>query len=238
MEVHVVFFMVAIRYIINNFFFFLGYIGSGINALPKPLTAKEEKMYFDLYKSGDEDAKDILIERNMRLVVHIVKKYSMQWNDNDDLISIGAIGLIKAVTTYDSDKGHRFATYAAKCVQNEILMFLRSSKRTQSEISIDEPIGRDKEGNSISLIDILETNDGEISETVETKIKIKELKEIMKETLTNRENIIVKMRYGIDGYKEKTQKEIADELGISRSYVSRIEKKALEKINLRMSNKV
>ena len=176
-------------------------------------------MYFDLYKAGDEDAKNVLIERNMRLVVHVVKKYSMQWGDSDDLISIGAIGLIKAVTTYDADKGHRFATYAAKCVQNEVLMFLRSSKRTQSEVSIDEPIGHDKEGNSISLIDILESNEDEVSETVETKIKIKELNEIMKETLTDRENIIIKMRYGLAGSKEKTQKEIAEELGISRSYV-------------------
>lgn len=123
-------------------------------------------------------------------------------------------------------------------IANEVLMFLRSSKRVQSEISIDEPIGHDKEGNSISLIDILESNENEVCETVETKIKIKELKEIMKETLTNRENIIIKMRYGIDGSKEKTQKEIAEELGISRSYVSRIEKKALEKINAGMDNKV
>ncbi len=230
-------FMVIIRYIMNNFFFFLGYLG-GANAFPKPLSAKEEKMYFDLYKAGDEDAKNILIERNMRLVVHVVKKYSLQWRDSDDLISIGAIGLIKAVTTYDADKGHRFATYAAKCVQNEVLMFLRSNKRVQSEISIDEPIGHDKEGNSISLIDILESNEEEVVETVETKIKIKELKKIMKDTLTDRENIIIQMRYGIDGSKEKTQKEIAEELGISRSYVSRIEKKAIEKINAGMNNKV
>jgi len=117
-------------------------------------------------------------------------------------------------------------------------MFLRTSKRTQSEVSIDEPIGHDKEGNSISLIDILESNDGEICETVETKIKIKELKEMMKETLTDRENIIIQMRYGLNGNKEKTQKEISEELGISRSYVSRIEKKALEKINIMMDNKV
>jgi len=113
-------FMVVIRYIMNNFFFFLGYLG-GANAFPKPLSQAEEKMYFDLYKAGDEDAKNVLIERNMRLVVHVVKKYSMQWGDNDDLISIGAIGLIKAVTTYDADKGHRFATYAAKCVQNAMV---------------------------------------------------------------------------------------------------------------------
>lgn len=114
-------FMITIQYIINNFFFLLGYLGSGMNAFPKPLSAKEEKMYFDLYKAGDEDAKSILIERNMRLVVHVVKKYSTQWGECDDLISIGAIGLIKAVTTYDTDKGHRFATYAARCVQNAMV---------------------------------------------------------------------------------------------------------------------
>lgn len=206
-----------------------------MNAFPKPLSQKEEKMYFDLYKAGDEEAKNILVERNMRLVVHVVKKYSNQWGDNDDLISIGAIGLIKAVTTYDSDKASRFATYAAKCVQNEVLMYLRSSKKTNN-VSIDEPIGHDKEGNSISLIDILESEDRDIDETVETKIKINELKEKMEENLTERESLIVKMRYGLDGYREKTQKEIADELGISRSYVSRIEKKAIEKINAVMKN--
>ncbi len=224
------FFMIVIRYIMDNFFFFLGYLGNGMNAFPKPLSPKEEKMYFDLYKAGDEDAKNILVERNMRLVVHVVKKYSTQWGDSDDLISIGAIGLIKAVTTYDSDKASRFATYAAKCVQNEVLMYLRSSKKTNN-VSIDEPIGHDKEGNSISLIDILESEDRDIDETVETQVRISELKEKMEENLTERESLIVKMRYGLDGYREKTQKEIADELGISRSYVSRIEKKALEKIN-------
>lgn len=230
-------FTIIIRYIIDNFFFFLGYLGNGMSAFPKPLSAKEEKMYFDLYKAGDEEAKSILIERNMRLVVHVVKKYSVQYGDSDDLISIGAIGLIKAVTTYDADKGHRFATYAAKCVQNEVLMFLRSSKKINSEVSIDEPIGHDKEGNSISLIDILEADEEDIYDTVETKIKIKELKALMVDTLTERESLIIKMRYGVDGYKEKTQKEIADELDISRSYVSRIEKKALEKINFAMNNK-
>ncbi len=224
-------FLVIIRYIMDNFFFFLGYLGSGMNAFPKPLSAKEEKMYFDLYKAGDEDAKNILIERNMRLVVHVVKKYSTQWGDSDDLISIGAIGLIKAVTTFDADKASRFATYAAKCVQNEVLMYLRSSKKMSNEVSMDEPIGHDKEGNSISLIDVLESGESDVYETVETKIKVTELKEKMKEILTERELDIVRMRYGLNGKKEKTQKEIADELGISRSYVSRIEKKALEKIN-------
>lgn len=224
-------FIAAIRYIIENIFFVFGFLGNGMNAFPKPLTPKEEKMYFDLYKNGDEDAKNILIERNLRLVVHVAKKYSVQWKDNDDLISIGSIGLIKAVTTFDGDKGHKFATYAARCIQNEILMYLRSSKKTQNESSIDEPIGSDKEGNSISLIDVLECEDCDTFEKVELKLRVKELQRIMMASLTDREKKIIGMRYGLYGGKEKTQKEIADELGISRSYVSRIEKKAIEKIN-------
>lgn len=231
-------FIAAIRYIIENIFFVFGFLGNGMNAFPKPLNAKEEKMYFDLYRNGDEDAKNILIERNLRLVVHVAKKYSVQWKDNDDLISIGSIGLIKAVTTFDSAKGHKFATYAARCIQNEILMYLRSSKKLQNESSLDEPIGSDKEGNSISMIDVLECEDCDIFEEVELKLKIKELKEFIEGYLTEREKRIIEMRYGLNGNKEKTQKEIADQLGISRSYVSRIEKKAVEKISKGMSNKV
>ena len=144
---------------LKNFFFFVGYISAG-TAFPKPLSVKEEEMYFDLWKSGDMEARNILIERNLRLVVHIAKKYSHS-HDVDDLISIGSIGLIKAVSTYDNTKGNRFATYAARCIQNEILMHLRSSKKLQNEVSLEEPIGRDKEGNAISLIDILENEDAD-----------------------------------------------------------------------------
>jgi RNA polymerase sporulation-specific sigma factor len=207
-----------------------GFIGGGLNTFPKPLSPKEEKMYFELYKKGDEDAKNILIERNLRLVVHVAKKYSMQWKDNDDLISIGAIGLIKAVTTFDCEKGHKFATYAARCIQNEILMHLRSSKKLQNEVSLDDPIGHDKEGNSISLIDILETDEPETYDQVELKINTKELYDGISDCLNDRERLIIALRYGLTEKGEKTQKEIAKMLNISRSYVSRIEKKAIEKL--------
>lgn len=213
---------------LKNFFFFVGYISTG-TAFPKPLSAKEEEMYFDLWKSGDMEARNILIERNLRLVVHIAKKYSHS-HDVDDLISIGSIGLIKAVSTYDNTKGNRFATYAARCIQNEILMHLRSSKKLQNEVSLEEPIGRDKEGNAISLIDILENEDADTFEKVDLKFRVKQLYENVKNVLTDRERVIIGLRYGLGNGKEKTQKEIAKMLNISRSYVSRIEKKAIEKL--------
>jgi RNA polymerase sporulation-specific sigma factor len=222
-------FSIVIKYLLEHIFFILGYIGTG-SLFPKPLSIKEEEMYFKLYKNGDEDAKNILIERNLRLVVHITKKYSTQWKDNDDLISIGSIGLIKAVSTYDFKKGHRFATYAARCIQNEILMYLRSSKKTQCEVSLDEPIGSDKEGNFISLIDVLESNETQPFEQVDLKINTKKLYNDIDEKLSEREKLIISLRYGLTGKREKTQKEIAKMLNISRSYVSRIEKKAIEKL--------
>ena len=229
-------FVATIKYVIENILFMFGFISNGSNAFPKPLGAKEERMYFELYKNGDEDAKNILIERNLRLVVHIVKKYAVNWKDNDDLISIGTIGLIKAVTTFNLEKGHKFATYAARCIQNEILMHLRSSKKTQNEVSLDDPIGSDKEGNSISLIDILETNEPETFEQVNLKLNTKELYEKIENILNEREKVIIAYRYGLTEKGEKTQNEIAQLLNISRSYVSRIEKKALEKISENMKN--
>ena len=194
------------------------------------MSAKEEEMYFKLYKDGDEDAKKILIERNLRLVVHVSKKYAMAGKDADDLISIGSIGLIKAVSTYDVEKGHKFATYAARCIQNEILMYLRSSKKLQNEVSIDDSIGSDKEGNTISLIDILENDEPAIVDKVDLRIKTGDLYDKMKECLTDRERLIIVLRYGLSDKGEKTQKEVAHMLNISRSYVSRIEKKAIEKL--------
>lgn len=229
-------FTLMIRYIVEHFLFLIGYMGSIGGAFPKPLSAKEEEMYFKLYREGDEDAKNVLIERNLRLVVHVAKKYATQWSDSDDLISIGAIGLMKAVSTYDYEKGHRFATYAAKCVQNEILMYLRSLKKTQNEISLDEQIGSDKDGNSISLIDILESDQEETVEQVDFKMRVKELYGKIEGNLTSREKKIIGMRYGLSGAKEKTQKEVAKELNISRSYVSRIEKKAVEKLRANMKD--
>lgn len=223
------FFSVIIKFLIENVAFILGYIGGG-NLFPEPLSAKEEEMYFRLYKNGDEDAKKVLIERNLRLVVHVAKKYAMSGKDSDDLISIGSIGLIKAVSTYDIDKGHKFATYAARCIQNEILMYLRSSKKLQNEVSIDDSIGSDKEGNTISLIDILENDEPAVVDKVDLRIKTGDLYEKMRECLTEREKLIIILRYGLSDKGEKTQKEVASMLNISRSYVSRIEKKAIDKL--------
>jgi len=222
-------FTVIIKFLIENVVFIFGYISNG-NLFPEPLSNKEEEMYFSLYKNGDEDAKKVLIERNLRLVVHIAKKYTMTGKDADDLISIGSIGLIKAVSTYDVEKGHKFATYAARCIQNEILMYLRSSKKLQNEVSIDDSIGSDKEGNTISLIDILENDEPAVVDKVDLKIKTSDLYEKMKKSLTDRERLIIVLRYGLSDKGEKTQKEVASMLNISRSYVSRIEKKAIEKL--------
>ena len=190
------FFAVIIKFLIENVIFVLGYISSG-NLFPEPLSPQEEEMYFKLYKDGDEDAKKVLIERNLRLVVHIAKKYVITGKDFDDLISIGSIGLIKAVSTYDYEKGHKFATYAARCIQNEILMLLRSSKKYQNEVSIDESIGSDKDGNSISLIDILETEDADIFDKVNLKINTNELYEKINDVLIEREKLIILLRYGL-----------------------------------------
>lgn len=222
-------FSVIIKFLIENMIFIFGYISNG-NLFPEPLSTKEEEMYFKLYKDGDEDAKKILIERNLRLVVHVSKKYAMTGKDSDDLISIGSIGLIKAVSTYDVEKGHKFATYAARCIQNEILMYLRSSKKLQNEVSIDDSIGSDKEGNTISLIDILENDEPAVVDKVDLRIKTSDLYDKMKECLTDRERLIIVLRYGLSDRGEKTQKEVASMLDISRSYVSRIEKKAIEKL--------
>ena len=223
------FFSVVIKILLEQVVFFVGYITSG-NLFPEPLSQKEEEMYFKLYKNGDDDAKKILIERNLRLVVHVAKKYSMSGKDSDDLISIGSIGLIKAVSTYDYEKGHKFATYAARCIQNEILMYLRSSKKLQNEVSIDDSIGSDKEGNTISLIDILENDEPAVVDKVDLRIKTSELYVRIEECLTDREKLIIVLRYGLSDKGEKTQKEVASMLNISRSYVSRIEKKAIEKL--------
>ncbi|WP_434654014.1 RNA polymerase sporulation sigma factor SigK [Thermoanaerobacterium thermosaccharolyticum] len=206
-----------------------GYL-TNASSFPQPLTAEEEKKYFEAYKNGDEEAKNILIERNLRLVAHIVKKYSNTGKDVDDLISIGTIGLIKAISTYDASKGTHLATYAARCIENEILMSLRAEKKIKSEISLQDPIGIDKEGNAISLIDILGTETDEISDQVELEMQIKKLYSKINSALKSRERLIIELRYGLVNGGAKTQREIAKMLGISRSYVSRIEKKALSKL--------
>ncbi|MFQ9510387.1 MAG: RNA polymerase sporulation sigma factor SigK [Lachnospiraceae bacterium] len=195
----------------------------------KPLTAGEEKQYLDLLKEGSLDAKDILIERNMRLVAHIIKKYAFADKEMDDLLSIGTIGLIKAVNTFNPDKGSRLATYAAKCIDNEILMMLRAEKKLNREVSLYQKIGVDKEGNEVNLLDIIEIDDSEVSDSIALKEDVKHLYQAYK-LLRGKEKMVIRLRYGLFGSKEYTQREIADYLGISRSYVSRIEKGALLKL--------
>lgn len=215
--------------IIANVILFTGYI-VGNNSFPVPLTSSEEKEYINRFKSGDLNAKNILIERNLRLVVHIAKKFS-SIKEVEDLISVGTIGLIKGIESFDYTKGTKLATYASRCIENEILMLIRNSKKNKNEVFLQEPIGVDKEGNEISLIDILNGGEDTIVDIVEQKLAIKKMYNKLNDILSEKEQIIIKLRYGLIDGKIKTQKEIAKKLNISRSYVSRIEKKALEKLN-------
>lgn len=219
-----------------NVWFFAGYIG-GKNNFPKPLSNAEEEKYISLMLSGDEQAKNILIERNLRLVAHLAKKYSSNSQDNDDLISIGTIGLIKGISSFKPGKGTKLATYAARCIENEILMSMRGNKKFQSEVSINDKIGVDSEGNEISLIDILEDTSPEIVDKVSTRIETSRMYECIKNCLTKREAEIISLRFGLGGQKEWTQNEVAKKFGISRSYVSRIEKKAILKLREVMQKK-
>ena len=196
----------------------------------KPLTSEEESYYLQEYKQGNLEAKKILIERNLRLVAHIVKKYQGAPEEMDDLISIGTIGLIKAIHTFDAQKASRLSTYAARCIDNELLMLLRSKKKTNREVSLYDPIGTDKEGNEISLLDIIETEPVDVVKNYSLKQDIAHLYQLLPKVLTTREREIIKLRYGLYGEQELTQREIAKRLNISRSYVSRIEKNALLKL--------
>ena len=184
---------------------------------------------------GEQEAKDILIERNMRLVAHMIKKYAFIDKDMDDLLSIGTIGLIKAVNTFNPEKGSRLATYAAKCIDNEILMMLRTEKKLSKEVSLYQKIGVDKEGNEVNLLDVIEVDEGEVSEGIELEEDIKDLYQAFTKHLKEKEKTVIRLRYGLFGEEEKTQREIAKLLGISRSYVSRIEKSALEKMKVAMT---
>ncbi len=222
--------LLIINIVLKPFVVLCGYMINS-NSFPQPLTKEEEEKYLKLYAEGDEDARNILIERNLRLVAHIVKKYNNTGKDTDDLISIGTIGLIKAITTYDSSKGTRLATYAARCIENEILMTIRSTKKSKLELSLQEPIGIDKEGNEINLLDILGTDVDKIIDEVDLKFQIKKLYRAINQVLKDREKVIIELRYGLIDGKCKTQREIANLLGISRSYVSRIETRALAKLN-------
>ena len=200
----------------------------------KPLSSQEEVYYIQLMKQGGKDeaakAREILIERNLRLVAHIAKKYQNTEDELDDLISIGTIGLIKAVNSYDDTKGSRIGTYAARCIDNELLMMLRGKKKVSREVSIYEPIGVDREGNEINLLDVIESEQVDVIEKMELSEHLKKLEVLFDTLLSKREKEILSMRYGLFGKQEITQREIGKELGISRSYVSRIEKKALQKL--------
>lgn len=204
--------------------------GAILKSFPPPLTPSEEKYYIQRYTEGDLQAKHILIERNLRLVAHVIKKYQYLDEDPEDLISIGTVGLIKAVMTFNSEKGNRLAAYASKCIDNEILMHLRAKKKTSKEISLYEPIGTDREGNEIKLYDIIETDEDDVPEKIHLKENVRKLYDKVETELSQREKLVLKMRYGLYNGEEYTQREIARQLGISRSYVSRIEKSAIEKL--------
>ena len=201
-----------------------------MKSFPQPLTAAEEKYYMQKYTEGDLEAKHILIERNLRLVAHIVKKYQPPPEEMEDLLSIGTIGLMKAVVTFDPDKSARLASYAARCIENEVLMYLRGKKKSSKEVSLYEPIGTDREGNEIQLFDVIEMNEEDVYRRLERKEDVFRLYQQVESVLSQRERMVLKLRYGLYNEEEYTQREIAAMLGISRSYVSRIEKSAIEKL--------
>ena len=215
---------------LSNIVFGVGYIQSS-NLFPEPLNQNEERIYLEKMKNGDTNARNILIERNLRLVAHIAKKYSSTNIDQDDLISIGSIGLIKGINSFNMEKNFKLATYIAKCIENEILMYLRSNKKRVTDVYLNEPIGKDKDDNEVTLQEVLENNERNVEDEVDLKLKIKLLYEKMKKILKDREKLIIELRFGLNGEKPKTQKEIAKMMNISRSYVSRIESKAISKLS-------
>lgn len=206
---------------------------SNSNIFPQPLTPEEESELLVQMANGSEEARNILIERNLRLVAHVVKKFDKKGEDLEDLISIGTIGLIKSINTFNLEKNTRLATYAARCIENEVLMHLRSTKKLRKEVMLHDPIGSDKEGNTISLIDIFGTDADYVFEQVELKVDQAQLQEKLK-NLSQREKKVIELRYGLGNNERKTQREISKAMGISRSYVSRIEKRALTKLQKQM----
>ena len=206
-----------------------------MQSFPQPLSAAQETVYLRQYQNGDMHARDILIERNLRLVAHIVKKYMNSSKETDEMISVGIVGLVKAVNTYNFEKGSRLATYAARCIDNELLMLMRGDRKLSREVSLYDPIGTDKEGNEITLLSILEHEDEDIIDQLDKKQSLRKLSKILSKVLTPREYFVVIRRYGLYGHHETTQRELAEQLNISRSYVSRIEKKALEKLRLQLN---
>jgi len=199
------------------------------NSFPQPLSEAEEQYYLRQMEAGDETARDILVERNLRLVAHIVKKFEGRLDDRDDLISIGTIGLIKAIQTFNESKGVKLATYAARCIENEILMYYRAGRKSRKEISLYDPIGTDKDGNPVSLLEVLGTDPDAVLDEVQNRIEFKDLLNQI-QNLSPRERQVICWRFGLEDGRRKTQREVAKALGISRSYVSRIEKRAVEKL--------
>ncbi|MBS4176256.1 RNA polymerase sporulation sigma factor SigK [Lederbergia citrea] len=219
--------LTAIGYLFKELIFLVSYVKN--NAFPQPLSPEDEQKYLKQMADGDEHARNLLIEHNLRLVAHIVKKFENTGEDSEDLISIGTIGLIKAIESYSFGKGTKLATYAARCIENEILMHLRALKKTKKDVSLHDPIGHDKEGNEISLIDVLKSEAEDVFDTIQLNMELERVKEYI-DVLDHREKEVIVGRFGLNLEKERTQREIAKELGISRSYVSRIEKRALMKM--------
>ena len=213
---------------LNSLFFSLR-LSDGGGSFPRPLKAEEEKRYLERYAAGDMEARNVLIEHNLRLVAHIIKKYYTQTGSQDDLISIGTIGLIKGISTFKPDKNVRLATYASRCIENEILMHFRSQKKLQGEVSLSDTLDSDGEGNALSLMDVISVDD-DMLENLDARDSCIQVRKLVEECLEEREKMIITMRYGLDNKPPRTQREIAAESGISRSYVARIEKKALKKL--------
>ena len=222
--------MFLLQFIVSLFSNLIPLMGSISNqAFPNPLSAEEEEHYLTLMANGDKNAREKLIEHNLRLVAHIVKKYQNQTDDKEDLISIGTIGLIKAIDSFSPDKGTKLATYAARCIDNEILMLFRSTKKMRNDVSLYDPIGYDKEGNEICLIDVVKDENKDLNDIIIQQLAFEKIEKNLK-SLTQRERDIIVRRFGLENNEEETQQEIAKSYGISRSYVSRIEKRALMKL--------
>ena len=220
-------------YLMINSLFFTLRLSGGTGSFPMPLKAAEEKMYLERLAQGDMEARNILIEHNLRLVAHIVKKYYSQSGEQDDLISIGTIGLIKGITTFKMDRNVRLATYASRCIENEILMYFRAQKKTQGDVSLDDTLEAAGESGSLSLMDVI-ASDEDMTEELDTRDACAAVRKCVEECLTPREKKVISLRYGLNESAPRTQREVASVCGISRSYVSRIEKKALEKLQLAM----
>lgn len=215
--------------LLSHVFFLFGYISSN-NLFPEPLSKTEEEFYLRKYFAGDKNARDKLIEHNLRLVAHIAKRYSNSEQELEDLISIGIVGLIKAIDSFSAEKGFKISTYASKCVENEILMHIRATKKIKSEVSMNTIIGTDKDGNDMELVDTLDSESKDAIDTIYNKIMSEQVIKFINSKLSKREKYIMCSRYGLNGHIQKTQQQIADELGISRSYVSRIETKVQNKL--------